>query len=246
MVRSASQWLSRATTADGAEPTVEEHGTKRRFRFAVSSPRFVIGILLGVGALFAGLVIATVAEHRIYDGRVLPGVQVDGVASSGEHETDVRDDVARLGAELARSPVRVRIDGHELTADPSLLALTVDAEATARAAMNQGRDGSLLSQLAGTARRWITADHVTLRVVYDDDRLEGMLDGWSAETDDPAVEGGLRFEGTRVVPIEPHAGTGILRPEARARRSFACSRARIARCSRCRSARSSRRSTRRR
>jgi len=176
----------------------------------------VIAILIAVAGLFAVWVIATMAERRIYDGRVLPGVQVDGIDSAGEHEADVRDAVARLGAELARSPVRVRIDGHETTADPSLLALTVDAEATARAAMSQGRDGSLLSQLVGTARRWVSPAHVPLSVVYDDDRLEGMLDGWSAETDDPAVEGGLRFEGTRVVPIEPHAGTGILRPEARA------------------------------
>jgi vancomycin resistance protein YoaR len=217
MVRSASQWLSRATTTElGAEPTVEEHATKRRLRFAASPPRIVFGILIALGALFAVLLIASVAERRIYDGRVLPGVHVAGVESSGEHETDVRDAVARLGAELARSPLRVRIDGHEMTADPSLLALTVDAEATARAAMDQGRDGGFLSQLVGTARRWVAPAHVSLRVVYDEDRLEGMLDGWSAEIDDPAVEGGLRFEGTRVVPIEPHAGTGILRPEARA------------------------------
>ena len=46
-----------------------------------------------------------------------------------------------------------------------------------------------------------------------------MLDGWSAETDNGAVEGGLRFDGTKVVPIEPHAGTGILRDRRRAPRS---------------------------
>src|SRR5262249_27873895 len=55
-----------------------------------------------------------------------------------------------------------------------------------------------------------------LSVVYDDDRLEGMLDGWSAETGNPAVEGGLRFDGSRVIPIEPKTGTGVLRAEARA------------------------------
>jgi vancomycin resistance protein YoaR len=42
-----------------------------------------------------------------------------------------------------------------------------------------------------------------------------MLDGWSAETDSPAVDGGLRFAGGRVVPILPRPGTGILRTQAR-------------------------------
>jgi vancomycin resistance protein YoaR len=217
MVRHASQSLSGATTTEiGTETAVDEHATKRRLRFAASPPRFVIAILIGIGAVFFAMVIATFAERRIYDGRVLRGVQVAGVDAAGESETEVRDAVARLGAQLSRSPVRVRIDGHELSADPSLLALTVDAAATARAAMNEGREGTFLAQLIGTPRRWLGSEAVSLSVVYDDDRLEGMLDGWSAETDDPAVEGGLRFEGTRVIPIVPHAGTGILRPEARA------------------------------
>jgi vancomycin resistance protein YoaR len=82
--------------------------------------------------------------------------------------------------------------------------------------MDRGRSGDFLSQLAGTVRRWVIPDHVSLHVSYDDERLEGLLDGWSAETDDPAVEGGLRFDGARVIPIEPRSGTGVLRAQARA------------------------------
>jgi hypothetical protein len=118
MFRRASSSLSRATaTQAGTESAVEKPAASAPTRFAALSPRFVIGFLIGIAALFAVLVIATVAERRIYDGRVLPGVHVDGVSSAGEDEAHVRDAVARLGAELARSPVRVRIDGHEMTAD---------------------------------------------------------------------------------------------------------------------------------
>src|SRR5689334_3428491 len=128
MARSAPPSSSRAATAgvDAGAPA-DEGAAPPRIRFAAVPPGFVIGVLIAAGMLIAALVITTFAEHRIYAGRVLPGVQVDGVDSSGQREASIRDRVARLGAELARAPVRVRIDGHELTADPSLLDLTVDA-----------------------------------------------------------------------------------------------------------------------
>jgi vancomycin resistance protein YoaR len=65
--------------------------------------------------------------------------------------------------------------------------------------------------------RRVRPDHVPLVVHYDDARLEGLLDGWSNSVAHGLREGGLRFVGTTVVPIEPQAGTGLLRDEARRR-----------------------------
>jgi vancomycin resistance protein YoaR len=175
--------------------------------------------ILGAGViviLIAFVAIATLAERRAYAGRVLPGVDVEGVSSAGKHEMAVYDDVARVGVSLAKSPVRVRIGNQDLSADPSLLDLDVDARATAAAAMHDGRSGNFFGQMIGTALRRIRPDHVKLRVVYDENRLEGMLDGWEAETDSGKVEGDLRFEGAKVVAITPHTGTGMIRPRARA------------------------------
>ena len=214
MARSASPSVSRDVSIDLQD--VGSPGPSRRARYAASAPR---SVLIGLGALatvVAAVALLTFVERRIYAGRVLPGVEVDGVSSSGRHEGYVYDKLTRLGAKLAAAPVRVRIGDRVLSADPSLLDLDVDARATAQEAFEQGRHGSWLSQLAGTARRWVRPDHIQLHVVYDDDRLEGMLDGWSAQTGDAAIEGGLRFEGSRVVPIEPKSGTGILRAQARA------------------------------
>lgn len=184
--------------------------------WGLDRPRWV-AIIAG-GALVAVLAIVTIAtlvERRMYDHRVLPGVEVDGVSSGGRHEVSVYNGVARLGVTLAQSPIRVRIGGRELSAGPSLLALSVDARATAEAAMKDGREGNPFSQLFGTALRWVRPDRVKLRAVYDENRLEGLLDGWEAETDNGKVEGGLRFEGTKVFEIEPHAGRGLVRDRAR-------------------------------
>ena len=219
MVRSPSPSVSSPSVSGDASidlPDAAGPSGPRRARYAAPVPRTALIVFGGLATLVAVVAIATFVERRIYAGRVLPGVEVDGVSSSGRHEQYVYDKVTSLGVQLAAAPVRVRIGDKELTADPSLLDLHVDGRATAHASFEQGRGGSLLSQLVGTASRWVRPDHVRLRAVYDDDRLEGMLDGWSAETGNPAVEGGLRFEGARVIPIEPKSGTGILRAQARA------------------------------
>src|SRR5689334_23968351 len=104
-----------------------------------SAPRVALAVVGGLAALVAVVAIVTFAEHRMYAGRVLPGVEVAGVSSSGRDPMFVADEVARLGARLAAAPVRVRIGGQELDADPSVLDLRVDGPATASAAFTQGR-----------------------------------------------------------------------------------------------------------
>ena len=217
MVGPASQSVQRDAPSEPAprpiEPESPVAGPARRRRW----PRRVAIIAFSVAATaFAALAIFTAVQHHTYAGRVLPGVEIDGISTAGHREVYVYDSVARLGVTLSRSPVRVRIGHRELSAGPSLLGLTVDARATAQDAMNRGRHGNPFAQMIGTASRWIHPDRVDLHVDYDKDRLEGILDGWSAETDNGEVEGGLRFVGTKVIPIEPHAGSGIVRNGARA------------------------------
>jgi vancomycin resistance protein YoaR len=63
--------------------------------------------------------------------------------------------------------------------------------------------------------RRFRADEVPLTVSYRDAGVEAVLDRWEELTSDGVVEGGLRFAGTEVVPVEPEAGTGVLRDDAR-------------------------------
>ncbi|HTK17775.1 MAG TPA: VanW family protein [Acidimicrobiia bacterium] len=186
-------------------------------RGAVRPRRIAIVAAIAFAALLAGVAVLTLVEHANYAGRVLPGVEVDGVAASGRNKVAVYDDVARLAVALEKSPLRVAVDGHVLSADPSLLDVSIDARSTAAAAIAAGRTGNPFSQVFGTLLRHVRPDRVHLRVAYDESRLEGVLDGWSADTQRGEVEGGLRFDGTTVVEVQPHIGTGILRDEARRR-----------------------------
>jgi vancomycin resistance protein YoaR len=179
--------------------------------------RFTLVLLAVLGGLLAAIVIASVVEHKLYTGKVLPGVEVAGANVDGKKDVAAYDEIARLAADLDRTPVKVRAGANQYTVDPSLVAFDVDVAATARLAEREGRSGNPIALVTGTVMRRVRPDRVPLAVRYDPSRLEGLLDGWSNAVDHGVVEGGLRFEGTNVVAITPHTGTGLQRDEARRR-----------------------------
>jgi vancomycin resistance protein YoaR len=177
----------------------------------------VRNVALVVAGAFAVLLLLAVVERIVYNGKVLPGVDVDGVEIEGDREATAQSEVDALADELATTPLRVRVRDQELSAAPELLALEVDSAATVAEARHAGRSRNPFEQVLGTVLRRVRDDKIPLVVHYDDERLNGVIDGWSATTTDGVVEGGLRFEGTTVIPIEPRAGEGILRDEAQER-----------------------------
>jgi vancomycin resistance protein YoaR len=176
-----------------------------RARIAFTSLAVVVLVLL----------FAAVLERVAYDGQVLPGVSIAGASIAGKSETDAYLELRNLASRLERAPIRARAGSAMLTADPSNLDLHVDAAATLRAARIDGRSGNPVEQVSSTVLRRFRADHVPLEISYSKAGLEGVLDAWGLETADGIVEGGLRFAGTRVVPVEPRTGTGLLRDPAR-------------------------------
>ena len=203
--------------SDTAAPDATESPDPMTPRRTIGPRRLAIAAGGVIAFLLLALIALTLIEHHNYAGRVLPGVKLDGVSASGRNKIAVYDDVARLAVSLKKAPLRVRVDGQLLSADPSLLDASINARVTADAAVAAGRTGNPFSQLFGTVLRHVRPDQVHLRVDYDTSRLEGILDGWSAQMQRGEVEGDLHFEGTKVVEIQPHIGTGILRDEARSR-----------------------------
>jgi vancomycin resistance protein YoaR len=171
--------------------------------------------LTSVAAVVLVLLFAAVVERVAFDGQVLPGISVEGADVAGKSEPDAYRELQALAARLERMPIRARAGSTALTADPANLQLHVDAAATLRAARVAGRGGNPVEQVSGALLRRVRDDEVPLRVSYSDAALEGLLDAWGLETADGIVEGTLRFAGTRVVPVEPRTGTGMLREPAR-------------------------------
>jgi vancomycin resistance protein YoaR len=177
--------------------------------------RFTVVLLAALGGLVAVIVLASVVEHWVYTGKVLPGVEVAGANVDGKKNVAAYDAIARLATDLDRTPIKVRAGENQYTIDPSLVGFDVDVDATARLAEREGRDGNPIAVLTSTVMRRVRPDRVPLAVRYDPARLEGLLDGWANGVDRGIVEGGLRFDGTNVVEISPRTGIGLQRDEAR-------------------------------
>ncbi len=176
--------------------------------------RLFVLLGLGVGALMGLVLLASAAEHVMYSGHVLPNVHVDGLQVSGKKDTTVSASLAALAGTLDSTPIRAHAGTRTFVVPPSFVAFSLDTDATLQRVRDAGRRGSPLAILADSVLRRFRPDHVAIVVHYDDARFQGLLDGWSAALDNGLTEGGLRFVGTTVIPIEPHAGTGLVRVEA--------------------------------
>ena len=136
-----------------------------------------------------------------YDGRVLPGTRVAGVALGGAEPVDAR---RRLNA--LKAPNRsVLVAGarRRFTVTAQQVRLRVDARRSTTRALDAGRDG-LLGLLVTPARALGLGR--TVRPVYaiDADALERAIAGIAAQVDVSPFEGDLSIGGARLeVRIRP-------------------------------------------
>jgi vancomycin resistance protein YoaR len=184
-------------------------GTRRR--------RVLWIAVAGAGALLVLVALGSIVEHRVYSGKVLPGVRVSGASIAGKSEADAYEAVARLGAELQKAALKARTGQREFTVDPAVIGFALDVDATVVRARDAGREGNLLSLVSDTVLRRVRPSDVDLAIQLDEARFQGLLDGWANVVRDGLVEGDLRFTGTSVTEVLPHEGTGLLRDVAEAR-----------------------------
>ncbi len=171
----------------------------------------VAAVLFGLAML---VVIASLAEHKMYSGSVLPGVRIDGTHVGGQKQAEVTAAIEKLSMQLDSQPIHAHAGAQTFTVDPSLIGFSVDPGATVAQASDAGRDKNPLSMVADTVLRRFRPDQVHLVVHYDPSRFQGLLDGWTNALQTGLVEGNLRFQGTTVIPVTPHAGRGLLRAQA--------------------------------
>lgn len=173
-------------------------------------------MLLGVAVVLLVLVGLTLTERVTENGHVLPGVRVGDVDVGGMTEEEALVAIQQSAARIESTPIHVRAGKTDLSVDPTALGLKIDAAASVRQARLAGRDRNPLDQIGGMLARRFRADQVPLVVDVDHGRFDAVLDSWVAQTGKGLVDGGLRFEGTKVLVVKPKSGVGVRRDEAKA------------------------------
>ncbi|WP_344940055.1 VanW family protein [Actinomadura miaoliensis] len=165
--------------------------------------------LLPVAAAGLALVlVAGVVRTVTVAGKVPGGTRVAGVDIGGLSPADAEAKLARELADDAERPIVVTAAGHRFTIAPAEAGLSLDVRATVAAA---GGGAPTPSDLL---RPWIGGREITPRVKVDAGRLSSAIAGVAKEVDTPRRDGGVRYQGTRPVPVLPRPGNEIDRAAA--------------------------------
>jgi vancomycin resistance protein YoaR len=162
------------------------------------------------------LVELALIERIAARGEIVGGVEIAGVAASGQSEEVAAARIERIARRLESDPVTVRIGPTDEIVAPATVGLRVDVDETVRRARAAGRGDNPLAVLAGTLLRRFRPDEVPLAVTVDEGRFDAVLDAWSRATAVGLSDGSVRIEALNVVEVAPRAGIGLRRRRARA------------------------------
>ncbi|GAA2445503.1 hypothetical protein GCM10010191_73010 [Actinomadura vinacea] len=174
----------------------------------VTRSRLPRHLMLVAAAVLGVLLVTVVVRVVAIAGEVPGGTRVAGIDIGGLSPRAAEAKLAMELADDAERPIAVTAAGHRFTISPTEAGLSLDVRATVAAA------GGGAPSPADLLRPWLGARTVEPHVKVDTGRLTAAVDGIAKEVDRPLREGGVRFVGTRPVPVAPKPGNEIDRAAA--------------------------------
>lgn len=170
----------------------------------------LVAMLLGGLFLFLGTLLAlSLGYSLLYFGRIFPGVSVAGVDLSGLSPVDAAN---RLNSTLTY-PYSGRVvfhDGTNLWVEtPAKLGMVLDAESTAKEALQFGREGNLFQNIADRLAAVQSGADLSPVSIYDERVAQQYLQGLASKIDHPVQEANLRLNGVDIVAQPGQPGRAL-------------------------------------
>ncbi|HYH33711.1 MAG TPA: VanW family protein [Nocardioides sp.] len=168
--------------------------------------RVVLLLLLGLALLLG---IGYAAAYAAAGDRVPRGTTVAGVDIGGQQPDEAVETLEAGLADRAARPLEVVVDGERVPLDPSAAGISVDHEASVEAA-GGGRSWH-------PARLWdyyTGGDDLDAVLDVDEEALSERVDELADRVGTEPRDGGVDFEGTRVVVTDPRPGQQLDRDAA--------------------------------
>ena len=168
--------------------------------------KILVALIGGLFLFILAIGLITVGYQMLYAGRVFPGITMAGL------------DLTSLTPEQATSALSQRItyptsgqvvfsDGDRLwVATPAELGMVFEAGTSVQQAYNIGRQGGLITELAGQINAWQGGLDLKPVIVFDERVAHSFLQNIAAQIDQPALEADLHLEGTEVVYTQGQTG----------------------------------------
>ena len=170
-------------------------------------PIQILAALIGGLLLFLlAIGLITGSYQLLYTGRVFPGITLAGV------------DLTNLTPEQATTALSQHLtyptsgqvvfrDGDRLwVATPAELGLVLDTGSSIQRAYNVGRQGGLLTDLAGQLNAWQGGLTLKPVIVFDERVARGYLQNIAAQIDQPGIKTDLHLNRTEVVYTQGQTG----------------------------------------
>lgn len=181
-------------TAPRPQPTVSSRNLARNLSWFLVAPVTAMVLLI---VLIALLVTSYQYQHadRIFTGVVAWGVDLSGMSKDEAHQA--LNAAFPYTAQDAITLIDPGMD-QRWTYSPADLGLSFDADATANAAYDIGRQGGIFGRLKQQFNAWYYGSQVAPIVTFDEGRLDHSIAEIAGEINTPASDASLGFDGTNV------------------------------------------------
>lgn len=169
-------------------------------------PRIALFAIVPIAILLLPLGVFS-ADAASAEGEVARNVSVGGVDLSGLSEEDALLKMRSHEANLIATQASFQINNKTYQLDPRSVGLTVDTEGAVEAAMNQRRDGGMISRFADWISGFSRPIELPLPMTVDHAAIDDHLDTWQLNAiPNPAFEGAVGVVYGEVVAQYPKAG----------------------------------------
>ncbi len=168
--------------------------------------RLLKALGLGAGLLVLFLLAANLLFSAFYSRRILPGVMMNGVPLGGLTVDQAAGEIARAVTFPETGTILLVADDKTWAAAPVQLGVYLDPQASARAAYEIGRKGSLFDILAKRISSFSSTSQAFPTFIYDQKASVSYLQQIAALINQPIREASISLDGTRVIVNQGQRG----------------------------------------
>ncbi len=180
------------------------------------STRGVLPVTQAMTALVGGFILffllmigLAVGYDLAYQGRIFPGVGLAGLDLSGKSEAEAKQLITGRISFPEQGKVVFQEGSQVWIAHPVELGLFLDADASALAAYQVGRQGNIFARLGDQFEAWYFGLDLPPLLVYDEQSAQNYVRRIASEVDRPTVEASLKIQGVDVVVLPGQIGRSL-------------------------------------
>ena len=162
-------------------------------------PQIMAAIIGGLVLFLAVIGMVTGGYQLLFAGRIFPGISMAGVDLTNMTPQEAVTSLRQRLIYPISGKVVFRAGDRVWVATPGELGMTLDADTSVKRAYSIGRQGGLLSALAGQLNAWQGGLVLQPAITFDERVAHAYLQDIAAQIDQPMVETDLHLNGMEVV-----------------------------------------------